>query len=414
MANSAASDAPTSRSLQRVPVALFLIALFAGFSEFGAVASLADVAKHFGHVTSSHSLASVVGLSGSVLGVGLAILRLASLGALPLSALADRWGRRAVLRLCMVLGLFLTALAAASPGYWFFVACFALGRPLLSAAAALVQVLTVELASTAHRIQRLAYVAAGSGAGAGLAAILHGVVRGPDSFRWLFALSLVPLVLVLPVSRALPPHEPATAAPARLGWVPRSHIKTLVIVAVVTAVIGVISGPANGFVFVYGESLLKMAPGRLSLVVGASAVTGLLGLFASHLLARLVGRRWTLALGIVASGLAATLAYSGGKPAFIVGYMLGVGAGGLLTPAATAIATELFPRTIRATAAGWVVVASVVGATAGLALFGWLADAGHAHAAQALRWPALVTFVPVLALVGLLAGLPESSELDLT
>ena len=77
--------------LSRVTLALFSIALIAGFAQFGAVASLNDVARHFGHlVDTRHSLRSAVGLSGSVLGLGLAVLRLASLGAMPLTATAER------------------------------------------------------------------------------------------------------------------------------------------------------------------------------------------------------------------------------------------------------------------------------------------------------------------------------------
>ena len=49
-----------------------MLALFAGFAQFGAVASLAEVAKHFGHVSSSSSLTDQVGLAGTVLGLGLA------------------------------------------------------------------------------------------------------------------------------------------------------------------------------------------------------------------------------------------------------------------------------------------------------------------------------------------------------
>ena len=68
----------------------------------------------------------------TVIGVGLAIIRLAALGSLPLAALADRVGRRRVMLGCTALGLAATALAALSPGYWWFVALFALGRPLLA------------------------------------------------------------------------------------------------------------------------------------------------------------------------------------------------------------------------------------------------------------------------------------------
>src|ERR1019366_7374549 len=185
----------TTGTIDRVTVALALLALFAGFAQFGAVASLADVAKHFGHVTNSTSLASQVGLSGSVLGLGLAVLRVASLGALPLASLADRLGRIRLARQTLWLGLAITAAAALSPNYWIFVACFALGRPLLSTASTLLQVMTVELSSTAKRVGRLAFVAAGGGAGAGVSGVFDGAIRSSGSFRWLFALAIVPVVV---------------------------------------------------------------------------------------------------------------------------------------------------------------------------------------------------------------------------
>ena len=75
-------------------VALALMAFASGFGQGGAVAALGDVAKHFGHVVHGTTIADQAGLSGTVLGVGLAVLRLASLGGLPLAGLADRFGRR--------------------------------------------------------------------------------------------------------------------------------------------------------------------------------------------------------------------------------------------------------------------------------------------------------------------------------
>src|ERR1700731_3025671 len=190
--------------LDRVTVALALLALFAGFAQFGAVASLADVAKHFGHAPQSSSLTGQVGLSGSVLGLGLAILRISSLGALPLASLADRLGRIRLVRQTLWLGLAITAAAALSPNYWIFVAFFALGRPLLSTASTLLQVMTVELSSTRQRVGRLAFVAPGPGAGAGLSAVLHGIIRSPAPFRLLFALAIVPVVIVAALLRWVP------------------------------------------------------------------------------------------------------------------------------------------------------------------------------------------------------------------
>jgi MFS family permease len=111
--------------------------------------------------------------------------------------------------------------------------------------------------------------------------------------------------------------------------------------------------------------------------------------------------------------LTAAYAYSGGRLNFVVGYMVGVGAAGILAPAATAISTEIFAHSYLATAAGWVVVAGVLGATAGLGLFGWVGDAVHASGGDALRIPALVTFLPLLPVVYLLRRLPESAGVEL-
>ncbi len=403
-----------AQTIDRVTWAIAALALFAGFAQFGAVASLADVAKHFGHVTHSTSLASQVGLSGSVLGLGLAALRLASLGALPLASLADRWGRTRLVRQTLWLGLAVSAAAALSPNYWIFVACFALGRPLLSTASALLQVMTVELSSSARRVGRLAFVAAGAGTGAGLSAILHGAIRSSGSFRWLFALAILPVVAVGALLRVVPePPTRDTTLLARVGRVPREHRGPLWRVSAVIAVLGMIGGPANGFVFVYGESILHIAPSRVALMVSAAALTGLAGLLLSRWLAQRWGRRATVSVGLVASGLTATLAYGGGRVDFVLGYLLGVAAAGLVTPVITALGTEIFPHHVRATAAGWLVVAGVLGAMAGLGLFGWVGDVVHSSGSAALRWPALITFVPMLWTAWLVRALPESAGVEL-
>ncbi|MHB8335158.1 MAG: MFS transporter [Acidimicrobiales bacterium] len=395
---------------------LFAVALVAGFAQFGAISSLNDVARHFGHVvTTGHSLKSAVGLSGSELGVGLAILRLASLGALPLASLADRWGRLRILRDTLAVGRLVTAAAALSPSYWFFVASFAVARPLLAAASTLVQVVTVEITSTARRVHRLAVMVAGGGIGAGLSAVLHGVIRGPNSFRWLFAVAVLPALLVPRLLRAVPePRRHAGDSPAvRLGSIPAHLRGRLAVVAVVAFTVGMITGPANGFTFVYGEGVLRLSPSVVAGVVTASAVTGLAGLILGRRLANTIGRRGTVGIGVLALAVTSAFAYSGGGLSFEVGYFLGVGAAGLLAPAASALSTEIFPHAHRATAAGWTGVAGVLGATAGLALFGWIGDAVGGVASSSLRIPALVTFLPLLPSLLLLIRLPESRGVEL-
>jgi MFS family permease len=173
-------------------VGVALLAMASGFGQFGAVSALGSVAHTFGHPSSGATFADEAGLSGTLLGVGLAVLRLASLGGLPLAGLADRFGRRAVLLGTCAIGLCITVLAAASPSYWWFVAIFALGRPFLSATNGVASVSAAEQTATVERTKAIALVAAGYGVGAGLTAVLHGLAAGVLGFRGLFSLAVIP------------------------------------------------------------------------------------------------------------------------------------------------------------------------------------------------------------------------------
>lgn len=395
----------------RLLVVLGLVAMAASYGQFGATSALGDVAKAFGSNVGQHSFTEIAGLSGSTISLGFVALKVASLGALPLASFADRAGRHRVLYACGVLGLVVTAVASLSPGYWWFVAIFALARPLLSAASALAAVVAAELTTARTRILAMIVITAGSGVGAGLSAVMHGVVRGGNGFRILFASALVPAVLIALVLRRLPEsHLPAPGvAPARLGAVPKEQWGRLGIVMSVTAAIGMISGPANGFAFVYAERFLKLSAGFVSTTVVISAIPGLVGLFLGRRLANHRGRRMTVALGVVIFGAASVLAYGGGRWPFVVGYVVGVFAGGLFGPAAAAIATESFPARDRATAGGWIVVASVLGAIVGLCIFGPVAD----HTGATTRWAALCAFLPALPVLLTLRWLPETKGVEL-
>src|SRR5580698_9628908 len=184
----------------RAVVGVAIAAFASGFGQFGVVAALGDVARGFGEVSQGTSIADQAGLSGTDLGIGLAIMRLASLGALPITGLADDFGRRRMLLITVGAGLALTALAAASPSYWWFVAIFAAGRPLLSATNGLAQVDVTEQTASSDRTKAVALVAAGYGLGAGAIAIVHSLAASALGFRGVFALALVPLAL-LPLLR---------------------------------------------------------------------------------------------------------------------------------------------------------------------------------------------------------------------
>jgi MFS family permease len=394
----------------RAVVGVAIAAFASGFAQFGVVAALGDVAKGFGQVTSGATFADQAGLSGTELGLGLAIIRLASLGGLPITGLADRFGRRRMLLVTVGAGLGLTALAAASPSYWWFVVIFACGRPLLSATNGLAQVDVTEQTASADRAKAVALVAAGYGAGAGVISIVHSLTSGTLGFRGVFALALVPLAL-LPLLRRwiTEPDRFAVAAAAAthpipvLGAVTKPYRRRLVVVVVLAFAVSVITGPANSFVFLFAQNFLHQpAVVTIGMVLGAG-VAGLAGLLAGRWLADRVGRRLTGGLAMTAVALLAVVAYSGSAAALVVGYILGVFAASAFGPAAGALTSELFPTSVRASVVGWSLAAGVLGAGTGLVAFGAVARAGQPFAVAGL-----LTFLPAIPVMGLFWLLPET------
>ena len=387
-----------------------LAAFAAGFGQFGVIAALGDVARHFGQIVPGSSITDQAGLSGTELGIGLAVIRLASLASLPLIGLADRYGRRTMLLGSLTLGLAMTVAAAASPGYWWFVAIFALGRPMLSTTNALAEVAAAEQTGAKDRTSAVALTAAGYGLGAGCIAEIHSLASGALGFRGTFLLAAVPLAAVPVLRRWIVEPDRFTIAAVEpdhplpvLGAVGPRYRRRLVVIASVGFAVAVISGPATSFVFLYAQNVQHQHGYVTAAMVVGAGLGGLGGLLAGRWLADRVGRRPAGALGLVGLAVFGTLTNLGSGPELIVGYILGVTSGSVLAPAAGALLTELFPTSVRASVAGWWVAASVIGAGVGLVVFGAVADVGDRFGVAAA-----VTFLPVSLAALLFLLLPET------
>jgi MFS family permease len=399
----------------RVVLGAVLASFASGFGQFGVVTALGSVAKSFGHVVHGTTLADQAGLSGTKLGVGLAIIRLASLGGLPLTALADRFGRHRMLVVSVGLGLVATVLAAFSPGYWWFVVIFACGRPLLSATNALSEVLAAEQTDSTSRAKALALVAAGYGVGAGLTAIIHSLASKTLGFRGLFALAVVPLLLLPLISRwATEPDRFAVAAKASdhvvpvLGAISAPFRRRLVQLSILAFALSFITGPANSFIFLYAQNIDHLSSGVTAVMVVGAGATGLFGLLVGRWMADRCGRRLTGVLGMVGLALTGVLSYAGPRDALVLGYVLGVMFGSIFAPAVGSLINELFPTAVRASAAGWFLAAGVLGAVLGLVVFGAIADVGNRFALAAD-----LTFLPAMLFAGLFWALPETKGREL-
>ena len=394
----------------RAVLGVVLAAFAAGFGQFGVVAALGDVAREFGRITHGASLADQAGLSGTVLGAGLAVIRLSSLLALALTGLADRVGRRAMLLGTVTVGLVITVASAVSPGYWWFVVVFALGRPFLSATNALAQVIAAEQTSALDRAKAVAFVAAGYGVGAGLTAVVHSLASSSLGFRWIVALAAVPLLVVPVIARWVTEPDRFTAAEAApdrpmpvLGAVAPRFRRRLAVVVTLAFAISLITGPANTFVFLYAQNVRHLSGVETAAMVVGAGVAGLGGLLLGRWLADRYGRRPTGALGMVGIAGFATLTYSGGTWALVLGYVLGILSGSVFAPAAGALVNELFPTSVRASVSGWWLVAGVLGASGGLVGFGAVADAG-----ERFGQAAMVTFLPAALAAALFWCVPET------
>lgn len=397
-------------------IAIAVMALASGFGQFGVVSALGDVAKSFGHIkVQGTTIADEAGLSGTLLGVGLAILRIASMLGMPLASLADRFGRRKIMVSTCIIGLLLTVVAAFSPSYWVFVAIFALGRPFLSATNAVAQVGAAEESDSHNRAKAVALVVAGYGIGAGLTAVINGLASKTLGFRGLFAMAIIPLILVIVIApkvseTGLFQHEVAgkTERP-KFASVPRPLVKRLLLVSSIVLCISIVTGPANSFAFLYAQNILKISGKLIALMVTLAGLTGLLGLILGRFLADRIGRRLASYLAMTGLILSALLIYAGGKAALFTGYELEILATAAFGPAGGAFSNELFPTKVRAVVAGWSIIASVIGAVIGLVVFGSVADIGGRFSLGAE-----VTFLPMLMASFLLFLLPETRGKELT
>ena len=397
-------------------LALAVLVAAAGFCQFGVVAALADIAEELGQPHGDESLAEQAGLSGTAIGVGLAIIRLASLVALPLAALADRFGRQSTVRWFAAAGVAITAAAALSPTYAWFVAIIAVSRPLLTATNTVATVAAAELTTTEDRARAMALLAAAYGVGSGLVAVIRGIGGDALGFRGLFALALVPLAAVVVFGRGVRETERFTsAADLRghelpvFGAVAPQHRRRLLVLAALVFAISVVTGPANSFFFLYAEDVLDLGEGVTALVIVLAGAVGLAGLLAGRAVADRLGRRIAVAGAMVLVPAAGILTYSGSVPAVVAGYLVAVLTGSAFLPAMGSLQAELFPTSVRSAVAGWLVTAGVLGSFVGLLAFGIVADADDRFGLAA----ALV-FTPAILAAGLVALVPETRgwELD--
>jgi MFS family permease len=337
------------------------------------------------------------------------VLALGSLGALPLSALADRFGRRRLIA-AGVLGFSAANFASAfAPS----LAVLAILRLVAVCFEILVGSVTtaliVEEAPVGRRGQAVSVLALLSGLGAGITVVAYPVLA--PHWRWLFLAGGVGVLLAPLIWLRLPEGSTwmgvrVSASALRLLF-SAPWLRRILVFAAVSALLSVLLEPAGLFYTLFASSSLHLTPAGISTLIVVSGAAGATAYVAGGFLTDRFGRRGPAIVLTLATAIATSLSFATATAGFLVGNVLWSVFASASTPVFGAWSAELFPTRARATAEATTAVAAAVGSIAGLQVVGLFAQ--QAGLGKAIAWSGLAAVAGAL----LLFGLPETKQAPL-
>lgn len=359
-------------------------------------------------------IAQGLGVSVAAFGIGVAIIRLFTLGALPFLRLADRVGRRPMLIASLAAFSLATGLTALAWGLAAFVVLQALARVFLATESGLAGLVVAEELREDRRGAGLSFLGIVSGIGYGLVAgLLLVVPLTPLDWRLFYLVALAPLAVAAFLRRGLPETRAFVAARGadrlqrtllpRLSAADRPRLRRVVLIV---SAFGLVQ--TSGFFYAselaqhdYGWS------GLFTMLILISAVFGILGFWLGGRISDLAGRRPMMALATVLGAAGTVMVFTEVRGLFAPGLFLLTVAGSCFFAASVAYVAELFPTEVRATTTAFVTACQVVSGSVGLAVLGGLSGVVS---------PSLLLIVlgGCLAPATLaLRGLPETARRDL-
>jgi MFS family permease len=337
------------------------------------------------------------------------VLALGSLGALPLSALADRFGRRRLIA-AGVLGFSAANFASAfAPS----LAVLAILRLVAVCFEILVGSVTtaliVEEAPVGRRGQAVSVLALLSGLGAGITVVAYPVLA--PHWRWLFLAGGVGVLLAPLIWLRLPEGSTwmgvrVSASALRLLF-SAPWLRRILVFAAVSALLSVLLEPAGLFYTLFASSSLHLTPAGISTLIVVSGAAGATAYVVGGFLTDRFGRRGPAIVLTLATAIATSLSFATATAGFLVGNVLWSVFASASTPVFGAWSAELFPTRARATAEATTAVAAAVGSIAGLQVVGLFAQ--QAGLGKAIAWSGLAAVAGAL----LLFGLPETKQAPL-
>ncbi len=362
-----------------------------------------------------------LGIAEARLGAMLSAIRLGYLGAILLAPLADVFGRRRLLLLTIIGYTLFTALTAVAPHARSFVVAQTLARAFSGAEATVSLVILAEEVDAAVRGWAIGLQGALAITGYGLAAIVFGFITiVPYGWRGLYALALVPLVLIIPLRRMLPESR-RFAAERASGISPRSVLEPLaalfrsyparlIAVFAVWFLFAAGGAPAGIFLPKYLQEIHHWSPGRVSSLYVFGGAIGIAGNIVAGRISDSFGRRTMGVVFLCTATLGGLMLYSVGGGASVTACWIGwlfcdQAASTLLN----AYGAELFPTSQRAAAGSALSVARYGGGAVGLFCEGLLYSVADGHW-TAIRYLMLTGFV---AAAVMLICFPETAGREL-
>jgi MFS family permease len=296
-------------------------------------------------------------------------ISLSAIGALGLSRMIDRVGRRRIVLVCIA-GTAVSALAAAvSTNIAAFTVCeIALYAFIGATVSGCIVILAEELA-IAERARGQSWGGLGMGLGGGLCLLTMPMVASHHSWRWMLVLASAMGVVALWLTARVIPESGRWQRAAASGTTSASNFydvfgplyRRRAITILVCSFLGTIAAvAASSWAYFHLVSVVKLAPGAASILMLIGGGVGMLGFPLAARGCERYGRIPTIFVAGMMTGLGA-LAFYWGPPAhlglrwlwievtycfFTAGLNAGQVGGNLL-------GTELFPTAIRGAMMGW-------------------------------------------------------------
>ncbi|MGH7836289.1 MAG: MFS transporter, partial [Candidatus Binataceae bacterium] len=337
-----------------------------------------------------------LGIAEAGLGAMLSAIRLGNLGALLIAPLADIYGRRRLLLYTIVGYTLFTGLSAFAPHARSFVVAQVLARAFSAAEATISLVILAEEVDAAVRGWALGMQGALAISGYGLAAIVFAFIAVvPFGWRGLYALALIPLVLLIPLRRVLPESrrfEAEVAAGRRpssllapIVALVKASPRRLATISIVWFLYALGVAPANAFIAKYLQEVHHWSPANISSLYVFGGAIGILGNITAGRVSDRFGRR-TMGVVFMSAGPALQLmVYSVAGRSVIACWIAWLFCDQAAMTILNAYGTELFPTSQRAAAGSALLIAKSGGGALGLLLETIFYATAGSHW-RAIRW----------------------------